>query len=195
MLFFTSDLFRPGYFVIILGAILIGCTQIWAAPASKNGRQKINNQVQVYGAKEPGSDVGSPAPLESVPMLENLSLKNQTLLANSTVLKSASNSEVGHDEVPITKRDAILDRLSLVEKLIRKFGRAYDYRSITTKELETIFQRLEKKQLQETSVATADNKNTQPTTTQAVPESHPVSVPVNQEVKRDSLEDDLDKEI
>ena len=44
----------------------------------------------------------------------------------------------GFDSVPIQSRDSIIRRLKLVELILRKEGKAYDYRNHTTRELEQL---------------------------------------------------------
>ena len=48
-----------------------------------------------------------------------------------------------YDLVPAKQTESIARRLVLVDRLIREFGRAYDYRIHTVKELETILNDLE----------------------------------------------------
>jgi hypothetical protein len=47
------------------------------------------------------------------------------------------------DPVPQPQRDGIARRLGLVEEILRKHGRAYDYRSLTVRDLETILAELD----------------------------------------------------
>jgi hypothetical protein len=47
------------------------------------------------------------------------------------------------DSVPSGQADAISKRLRLVERLLTKYGRAYDYRTLTVKDLESILAYLE----------------------------------------------------
>ncbi|MFL5814670.1 MAG: hypothetical protein ACJ763_13940 [Bdellovibrionia bacterium] len=56
---------------------------------------------------------------------------------------SAAAPAAAYDAVPSNQSDAILQRLKIVENLVRKYGRAYDYRTHTLKELELIQSTLE----------------------------------------------------
>lgn len=58
-------------------------------------------------------------------------------------VKSAPQSSQSFDAVPASQKDAILERLTIVENLVRKYGRAYDYRTHTLKELQLIQSTLE----------------------------------------------------
>jgi hypothetical protein len=48
-----------------------------------------------------------------------------------------------YDNVPADQVDPIITRLRLVGQLILRYGRAYDYRTMTVQELETILHRLD----------------------------------------------------
>ena len=50
---------------------------------------------------------------------------------------------LGYYPVPTGYADSIAARLKLTEKLIRDFNRAYDYRALTTNQLQEILSRLE----------------------------------------------------
>ena len=49
----------------------------------------------------------------------------------------------GFDAIPEGYSDTIAERLKLIEKLIRDYGRAYDYRSLTSTQLQSILSELE----------------------------------------------------
>jgi hypothetical protein len=63
-------------------------------------------------------------------------------LAAASAPKAASPA-AAFDAVPANQSEAILQRLKIVENLVRKYGRAYDYRAHTLKELELIQSTLE----------------------------------------------------
>lgn len=48
-----------------------------------------------------------------------------------------------YDSVPGDQKDAVLKRIRLVETLVAKYGRAYDYRAYTIAQLEKALNRLE----------------------------------------------------
>jgi hypothetical protein len=76
-----------------------------------------------------------------------------------------TTAKVNYDAVPIEQTDAFLKRLQLVSELIQKFGRAYDYRVHTVKELETILSDL-KQPLDAQRETHADAATLTPTPTQ-----------------------------
>ena len=47
------------------------------------------------------------------------------------------------DPVPPTRVDSILKRVKLVETILKKYGRAYDYRTVSSQDLEKILAQLE----------------------------------------------------
>lgn len=49
-----------------------------------------------------------------------------------------TDKRVSYDPIASEHRDSIANRLKLVEILVREYGRAYDYRVLTTQELEAI---------------------------------------------------------
>lgn len=50
----------------------------------------------------------------------------------------APTPAIPFDPVPSQHRDSIAARLRIVETLIREHGRAYDYRTLTTQELQAL---------------------------------------------------------
>jgi hypothetical protein len=52
--------------------------------------------------------------------------------------RAPSAKAAAFDSVPASQSDAILQRLKIVENLVRKHSRAYDYRTLTLKELQQI---------------------------------------------------------
>ncbi|MDR3606682.1 MAG: hypothetical protein P4M08_04785 [Oligoflexia bacterium] len=61
---------------------------------------------------------------------------------NQEPVAIAAPRKVTYDAVPIDQVDSILKRLKLVEEILQKYGRAYDYRTHTTHEFETILTQL-----------------------------------------------------
>ena len=62
--------------------------------------------------------------------------------ANPNPVK-AEKAEPLFDQVPAEQVEGIANRLKLIDTLLRKYGRAYDYRTHTFKELEKILAQLE----------------------------------------------------
>lgn len=108
-----------------------------ASPTSK-AKSKAKTKAEVYAATE---EVAPPS-------TENLKPK---------IEKSQSFDAVPEDQV-----QPLLRRLKLVEALIQKHARAYDYRVITSKELEVILNSLErsnKKQIHQTPESTETSES------------------------------------
>ncbi len=61
-------------------------------------------------------------------------------------VKSILEAEKEHfDAVPKSHTDSISNRLKIIDQLIRKHQRAYDYRTHTTQELKNILSKLDQK--------------------------------------------------
>ena len=79
-------------------------------------------------------------------------LKSKNAASNSALPDSAKNP---FDNVPEEQRAAIVKRLELVADLIKRHGRAYDYRQHTLKDLRSIISELDDRSF--------DSRATQPT--------------------------------
>ena len=89
--------------------------------APQSQEQEKNTTREIYSAMEPEPGPGSKTP------------QKQTLKQIDSF-----------DPVPSAQREPITRRLRLIERLIREYGRAYDYRSVTIAELTAILTSLEK---------------------------------------------------
>lgn len=76
--------------------------------------------------------------LETYPAVESGTENLPSDLEESSAVAPATP----YDPVPADQVDALSKRLKLVEELIRKHGRAYDYRTLTIKELEALIEGL-----------------------------------------------------
>ncbi len=79
--------------------------------------------------------------------LEALKKASLTQAATSTTLPPEAPKK-SFDTVPDEQKDGISKRLELVSQLIKRHGRAYDYRQHTLKELRTILAELDEKAFQ-----------------------------------------------
>jgi outer membrane biosynthesis protein TonB len=80
------------------------------------------------------SQANKPKPVEEIAVATPSSAnKEKTVCSNSS----------GADIVPEQHKRAILKRIRIVEKLIEKYGLAYDYRTMTTQKLEETLARLD----------------------------------------------------
>jgi hypothetical protein len=119
---------RPGktpFLVAALACATLSGGALLASPKSP--------APEIYSATE--SDDGKPDPV----------IPRTPPRAHSHPKKHASKARrpLSYDPVPSGEEDAVAARLQIVDKLIREFGRAYDYRSHTLKELEGILAQLE----------------------------------------------------
>lgn len=74
---------------------------------------------------------------------KNLPTQTKAVQVEAKIQKPPTGSP-SFDPVPADQTEALLKRLKLVETLIEKFGRAYDYRALTVSQLENILANLEK---------------------------------------------------
>lgn len=71
------------------------------------------------------------------------SSKTQTHLTPISSKTTPIKSDLSYDQVPPEQIDSIAHRLKRVEQILRKSGRAYDYRVHTNQELELILSELD----------------------------------------------------
>ena len=120
--------------MLIFTGFYLMCALSICAPSSWAGRSKIIKQPQeTYPAFEPGTE-------EAAPRLST-SQKNST--RPSPAPASVNEKKEGFELVPANQAEPIIHRLKIVEELIRKHGRAYDYRMHTIKELQSILSQLD----------------------------------------------------
>lgn len=79
-------------------------------------------------------------PQEIYPAMETEDLRTTPAPAKSP---KAPAQDLSYDPVPSDQIDGMATRLHLVEALIRRHGRAYDYRVHTVRELQAILAKLE----------------------------------------------------
>lgn len=84
---------------------------------------------EIYSATEEETVTLPPQPAES-------QRKPRQSLSKKMGATEKTGKSSSFDIVPPDQKGPILNRLILVEKLIREHGRAYDYRAYTTQELE-----------------------------------------------------------
>jgi hypothetical protein len=104
-------------------------------------------ESDVSGATLPTAPATLPAATQAAPAAKaHKAAKPQAAAPATPVAASvpkAASSAPTFDAVPASQSEAILQRLKIVENLVRKYGRAYDYRTHTLKELELIQSTLE----------------------------------------------------
>lgn len=72
--------------------------------------------------------------------------KEVTVLRSDKPQKSEPQDRFSFDPVPANHAPQIAERLKLVELLILRYGRAYDYRQMTLPELKAVFTKLEREE-------------------------------------------------
>ncbi|MBS1963071.1 MAG: hypothetical protein JST04_12710 [Bdellovibrionales bacterium] len=97
--------------------------------AAKTAPKMPNKRVQTIGSNP--QSLGSPAPI-SAPASEQAAY----VVTSADPVLSAAKAATKFDEVPADKRPQVLKRMQLCEHLFQETGRAYDYRTLTTAELE-----------------------------------------------------------
>jgi hypothetical protein len=113
----------------LFGVALLGATTAEAAKPNK----KTKPAPETYSSIDDGSLL-LPAPRGLVPAVSVTSNKAQT---------QTPTKEPSFDPVPQDQAELIARRLQLIDQLIRRHGRAYDYRTLTVRQLESILARLE----------------------------------------------------
>lgn len=129
-------------FFILTASMLAQSVSVFAAVAKK----KVPVQ-EIYSATE-GDEatalaVQAPA---SITMSNRADKSAQPLprpLASVPAPAKLPDSALAYDPVPSDQVDALSKRLQLVDLLIRRHARAYDYRTHTVRELELILAKLE----------------------------------------------------
>lgn len=112
-------------------------TETGANLAISNGVQTQSVEAAPAPKKAKARATAAAAPasvIETVPAIPS---------AKPVAAASARLATASFDTVPASQSDAILQRLKIVENLVRKYGRAYDYRAHTLKELLLIQSTLE----------------------------------------------------
>lgn len=132
--------------------LLISLGTFFVAEAGSSNPSK---PLETYSATEEGSEpVNGSFISQTIPTTVKLSSGRLARPSSSNkfekkVTKRASKesktSEIGYDLVPTNQTDPLIQRLKLVEQLILKYNRAYDYRVHTIKDLESILAKLDQK--------------------------------------------------
>lgn len=119
-------LFAFTFMIVVPGAL--------ATPSPKKTSRKTTSStrvtVETYPAMEDGEIV---LPLESRVEPKRKAIQETVTIGNSK-----------YEVVPPTKRAQVMKRLDLCQRLFEVSGRAYDYRSMTTEELEKEYTALQK---------------------------------------------------
>lgn len=121
-----------------------------ASPPSK--QTKLSQDKGVYSSID--RDLGDPADSPTSPQADFSSdhkiAINTSHVPASTERKGTvqvdtgnSSSSPAFDRVPEGQRDFLLQRITLTEKILTRFGRAYDYRALTVSQLQSVLDGLE----------------------------------------------------
>jgi hypothetical protein len=115
---------------LTLASVTVFCSPAWA-----------KKPLQTYAATEDESEI-APAPVSTSVSKPKATSTQQTPQTGATLFQTPAE-KAKFEPVPPDQVDSIARRLKLVENLLRKHGRAYDYRIHTLKELESIQASLE----------------------------------------------------
>lgn len=96
-----------------------------------------NKPVQTYSATEPES--AAPVTVTTVTVVPTAPVPQLSAPAPKAPVQKNSS----YDPVPSDQVNPVVRRLRLVEEIVRKHQRAYDYRMLTTRDLESILASLE----------------------------------------------------
>lgn len=141
-----ASFFRFRVFIALLG-LLLGL-QSGTSHASQKAHKK---QQETYPAII--EEVEPTVPLPNVSMRgshhsvrEGLPLETQKQAKEAASGKETAEPTIplaaGFDPVPPAYANSIAGRLKIIEKLIVDYGRAYDYRTTTTQQLQAILEEL-----------------------------------------------------
>jgi hypothetical protein len=118
---------------------LVGTLPAFAAQPRKAVQQ------EVYSATESETDEPAapalPLTVARPKQAAGIAKPNQT--APSKIAPKLPDSALSYDLVPSDQVDPLAKRLALVETLIRRYSRAYDYRTHTVRDLQMILAKLE----------------------------------------------------
>jgi hypothetical protein len=150
--------FRIPIAAVTLSALLLGPSPAWAAKKKRaSSTQSSAGALETYSAEDP-DPMETSASAISIPAGEAAGVAPASdrerpgapsagsVRSQSTPLAPASASRwqtAAFDRVPLTQADGIARRLRLVEDIMRRHGRAYDYRSLTVHDLEMILAELD----------------------------------------------------
>jgi hypothetical protein len=152
-------LFSPIAWALFVITLLVALPGALASPSPKRSKKQSSTRVRVetYPAIEGDEEtleisvprslsVATPPPSRPAAPKVAATRKSMKATANPTTLGTSvpasmplgrKNPISTFEFVPAEKREQVLKRMQLCQSLFIETGRAYDYRSMTTRELET----------------------------------------------------------
>ena len=127
----------PAGFAALLFVAIFSTSAHANIPKKNISKSSSPNTSETYAATE--EDPHSPTVIDTSEPGEANPHEEISAAPAMMPVPSATN----FDPVPPTRVDSILKRVKLVETLLKKYGRAYDYRTVTTQDLEKILAQLE----------------------------------------------------
>jgi hypothetical protein len=118
------------------------------APALKKAKSKIKTKSQNFKATR--KIMTQPDVNRSLRQIETdlkeikTELRNSQNMASPELVGKVKTATYTYDPVPSEQANAIAKRLQIVEILLRKYGRAYDYRIHTYKDLKKVLAELDR---------------------------------------------------
>jgi hypothetical protein len=147
--------------VALVSGLLLGVSPVWAAKKKSPTSTRSASTLETYSAEDPdpmetsasaitipaGEAAGTAAPeiAESERATPPSSGNVRSGLTVPPPAVSTRWQTATFDSVPQAQADGVAKRLKLVEEIVRRYGRAYDYRSLTSKDLELILAELDAK--------------------------------------------------
>lgn len=120
----------------------------YSVPKDSSINERLNLRKQAQGELRDSVSVSKSAPSPAAMAEEEddfmpspPSSPSSTYAAPKSSLSPAA-SPAAFDPVPSDQIDSVASRLQLVEQILRKFGRAYDYRTVTASDLMRIYRDL-----------------------------------------------------
>lgn len=117
----------------------------YSVPKDSSINERLNLRRQAQGELRDSVSVSKSAPAPTAMAEEEddfmPSPPSSTYAAPKSSLSPAA-SPAAFDPVPSDQIDSVASRLQLVEQILRKYGRAYDYRSVTASDLMRIYRDL-----------------------------------------------------
>ena len=116
-------------------------------PAVTRAPKKLGHKARKRAARQEASPLTKRVEAleaELKDLREKVTASPSPAPAEETAATEATEKTPAYDSVPSDQTDSIIKRLQLTEELVRKYGRAYDYRTHTTQSLQAILSDLKK---------------------------------------------------
>ena len=144
-MFFKTYRQFSSVFAAVLFVVLFSASAHANIPKKNISKSSATNPTEVYAATE--EDPHSPTVIDTSEPgetdHEEISAVPAMMPATTKTPPPSITAATKFDPVPPTRVDSILKRVKLVETILKKYGRAYDYRTVSSQDLEKILAQLE----------------------------------------------------